>query len=180
MEVAEHKKPQVKRPKHKQISDRLADALNKAAKSVGAGAPRRSFDLAKVEECGKLNASYREMASLFATAEKVIHSRMNEVAPESPEQGGLLPDDWGKFLIAYESGRTSVCRALRSKQIQLALAGDRPLLIHLGQHLLGQIPISALDIKQAITGDFEFTIKANPDEEPINITPPTLPIEDNQ
>jgi hypothetical protein len=157
--VRAHKR---RRPKPEQRRARLQKALNVAA--VGHTAPpRRDFDLKQVEEFGKLGCSLREMASLFSTSEQVLHDRMTEEEPERKDQRDLLPDDWGKFLLAYERGRASACRAVRAKQLALALAGNERMLIHLGQHLLGQIPISAVDLKAAFTGDVEFTIKASDD-----------------
>lgn len=151
-----------KRPKPQQVRDRLQKALNVAA--VGHSAPpRRAFDLLQVEEFGKLGCSLREMASLFSTSEQVLHDRMTEVPPERDDQRELLPDDWGKFLQAYERGRAMACRSVRAKQLALALQGNERMLIHLGQHLLGQVPLSAVDLKAAITGDMEFTIKAGDD-----------------
>lgn len=148
------------RPRPEQVRARLQKALNVAA--VGHPAPpRREFDLRQVEEFGKLGCSLREMASLFSTSEQILHDRMTEVQPERKDQRDLLPDDWGKFFESYERGRASACRAVRAKQLALALAGNERMLIHLGQHLLGQVPLSALDLKAAVTGDMEFTIKAS-------------------
>lgn len=148
-----------RRPKTQQERERLQKALNVAALGL-ATVPRREFNLREVEEFGKLGCSLREMASFFSTSEQVLHDRMTETEPERQDQRDMLPKDWGKFLAAYEKGRASACRAIRAKQLALALAGSERMLVHLGQHLLGQVPLSAVDLKAAITGDVEFTIKA--------------------
>lgn len=169
---AKVKGPKKHRPRAEQVRARLQKALNVAAAGHSAP-PRREFNLLQVEEFGKLGCSLREMASLFSTSEQVLHDRMTEAAPERQDQRDLLPDDWGKFLEAYERGRALACRSVRAKQLALALAGNERMLIHLGQHLLGQVPLSALDLKAAITGDMEFTIKAS--DEVLDLQPADAP-----
>jgi len=167
--VKAHKR---RRPKAEQVRARLQKALTVAALGHTAP-PRRMFDLKRVQQYGRLGCSLREMASLFSTSEQVLHDRMTEVEPERQDQRDLLPDDWGKFLEAYERGRASACRDVRKTQLALALAGNERMLIHLGQHLLGQIPISAVDLKANFTGDVEFTIKAT--DEVLDLTPAEKP-----
>ena len=157
-------KQKPKRTRGQMVKQRLTRQLNSAALNRIGGIKRRVFDLKQVKAFGRLHCSYRELASLMATSEQTIHDRMMEEIPESKEQRALLPKDWGQFRLAYEKGCASCCRDLRSKQTKMALAGNVRMLIHLGQHLLGQVPASAMDIKQAITEDFEFTILANPDD----------------
>jgi hypothetical protein len=139
---------------------RLARALNTGATyNRKAGQQRRTFDVKKVEQFGRFGCSHAEMASFFDTSEPIIHARMNEIMPELQEQRDLLPPDWGQFKIAYEKGKHEICRALRSKQIQMALGGNERMLVHLGQHWLGQLPAAQLDLRQEVTGEVVFTFK---------------------
>jgi hypothetical protein len=43
-----------------------------------------------------------------------------------------------KFREAFWAGRNATVSGLKKKQIEMALAGSVPMLIHTGKHILGQ------------------------------------------
>lgn len=88
------------------------------------GRPEIEFDMQRVEDFGKLALSNGEMASLFGCHIHTIERRVN--------------DKEGEFWAAYSKGLSNTKKALRTKQIQMALSGDRTMLIWLGKQLLDQ------------------------------------------
>lgn len=145
-------------------NQRLDKQLVVAARGHPATLNRRVFDPRTVASLGRNHCTSREMASILQTSEQVINERMTEIIPEAKAQCALLPKDWGKFRRAYERGMANTDRSLRSKQIDMALAGNVTMLIHLGRHRLGQIPASEMAREQASAGVVTFTIAANPGE----------------
>ena len=71
-------KQQPKRPRSQMVKQRLTRQLNSSALNRIGGMKRRIFDLKKVNQLGRLNCSYREIAALLATSEQTIHDRMTE------------------------------------------------------------------------------------------------------
>ena len=90
----------------------------------GRGRPRTEFDLAEVKSLGVVHCSYEEMASLLGVGIATIHRHME--------------DEDSEFRKAYKNGQSKGRRNLRSKQFELAFAGDKTMLIWLGKQYLGQ------------------------------------------
>jgi hypothetical protein len=102
-----------------------------------AGRPRIEFDLSQVEGLGQIGATAAEMAAILPASQSTIEHRM--------------ADQESDFSKAYKKGFGTLKMSLRRKQIQLAMAGDRALLIWLGKQLLGQT--DKQDLRHGGTGD---------------------------
>jgi hypothetical protein len=172
-----------RRTEAEMVKRRLDQQLTVHLKPFKGGKPRRKFDLALIEEYGRLGFSLRDLAAYLRTSEEVIHQRMKEIPPDDPDLRDELPDDYGAFRTAYETGRAKVSRALRTKQIQMALEGNERMLVHLGQHWLGQMPTQLLDVNATVASEVVFTIKASdhlddlPSANVITPPPPSVEIE---
>lgn len=130
--------------KEKPKEKRQYTPLTTREKSEVPGAEKIEFDLAMVEGLGKIAATHREMAMFFGVGERTIRRRMDKNSPD-----GDSP-----FLAAYEKGAGNLYVGIRRKQIEIALAGDRTMLIWLGKNLLGQTDrleqIHGFDIKTVV------------------------------
>jgi hypothetical protein len=109
-----------------------------------AGAEKIEFNYDLVEGLGKIGATQREMALFFGVAQITIERRMTP--------GNAYHDPL--FFAAYEKGAGQLFVGLRRKQIEIALNGDRTMLIWLGKNLLGQTDrleqIHGFDIKAVV------------------------------
>jgi hypothetical protein len=84
---------------------------------------RVPIDYAQVERLAGINCTTEEMAYVLGVHANTLFNRRRD----DPE-----------FLAAEARGRSAVKISLRHKQLQLALAGDRTMLVWLGKVLLGQ------------------------------------------
>ena len=73
---------------------------------------------------GSLAATHEEMANWFECSVRTIDR--------------LMADEEGKFCQVYKKARSETKQSLRRMQMNLALEGDRGMLIWLGKQLLGQ------------------------------------------
>ena len=87
------------------------------------GRPPVEIDLAKLQQYGELGCTNRELALLFGVTERTV-----ELKRQKDEN----------FRTALERGHAKANASLRRKQMELALAGDRTMLIWLGKQRLGQ------------------------------------------
>lgn len=90
-----------------------------------------------IEGFGRIGATYDDMATVLGVSTRTIERRM--------------ADD-GEFRRAYKTGEADVNSGLRRKQIEMALKGDRTMLIWLGKQRLGQKD------KHELAGDPEHPI----------------------
>lgn len=79
--------------------------------------PRKVVDVEMVENLAAIGCSTREIASIVDASERVLQRR---------------------FAAPLEKGRSRLFKALRRKQVELALAGNVTMLIWLGKQMLGQ------------------------------------------
>jgi|TARA_R100000049_G_C1854687_1_gene20533 hypothetical protein len=85
--------------------------------------PKKQFDLNQVEALGKIGATQEEMSVLFNCGLRTIERAMSGQSA---------------FRRAYKKGEVNRKVSLRRKQIQLAEAGDRTMLIWRGKQDLDQ------------------------------------------
>lgn len=88
------------------------------------------IDLEKLEMLGTLGCPHRETASCVGVAVSTLEAYFKDPV----------------YRNAYETGLYKTIRAIRSKQIELALRGDRTMLIWIGKQLLGQRDGTDVDI----------------------------------
>lgn len=88
----------------------------------GRGRPPIEIDLAELESLSECGCTNREIAAHFGCSERLIELRRRD-----PE-----------FRAAMERGAAHANISLRQKQLKVALAGDRTMLIWLGKQRLGQ------------------------------------------
>jgi len=87
------------------------------------GRPRKPVDYDMVESLGLIHCTEAEVAVCLDMDQAQVSRR--------------LQDD-KEFCIRYKKGITEGKRSLRRKQYDVAMSGDRTLLIWLGKQLLGQ------------------------------------------
>jgi len=83
------------------------------------GRPRKPIDLERVEALAKIGATQEEIASDLGISVDTLQRRKN-------------------FAAVYKSGMDQGRMSLRHKQFNLAMAGDKTMLVWLGKQLLGQ------------------------------------------
>ena len=83
------------------------------------GRPKIAIDMARVEQLAAIGCTQQEIASDLGVTVETMASRKG-------------------FSATYKKGMDKGCMSLRHKQFNLALAGDRTMLIWLGKQLLGQ------------------------------------------
>jgi hypothetical protein len=93
------------------------------------GRPRIEFDLTVVAQLGKIRAPYEIMASALDCHVDTVRERMRVDGPQYDEA----------FSKAYLKGRAERNIGLRTKQYNVAMAGEVRMLIHLGKCELGQV-----------------------------------------
>ena len=76
----------------------------------------------QIQKLAQLGCTQREMASVLNVSRSTLDRRLTEPA----------------FRDALEAGDANLNVSLRRKQVELALAGDRTMLIWLGKQRLGQ------------------------------------------
>jgi len=87
------------------------------------GRPRLEFNLKEVEALGAIQCTYDEMAAVLNCHPDTINNRMKEDIA---------------FSTAYKKGIEGGKQSVKRKQYQMALAGDRTMLIWWGKQHLGQ------------------------------------------
>ena len=102
----------------------------------GRGRPRIEITVSDLEALGELACVNREIAAFLGVSERTIEKRLQE--PELRE------------ALARGEARANV--SLRRKQLNMALNGDRTMLIWLGKQRLGQKDKIETDSKVATTG----------------------------
>lgn len=139
----------------KPTSGKKANSGKKAAGNDKrkAGRPRIEFDLSQVEGFGQIGATAVEMAAILPASLSTIEHR--------------LADREGDFYRAYQKGNGVLKMSLRRKQIQLALAGSKALLIWLGKQLLGQTDRQELRHGSQEDVPMEFTLKIGDMDRPL-------------
>jgi hypothetical protein len=123
-----------------------------AAKTVrnplGAGRKQVVIDTEQVEKLAQLGATQVEMARFLDVAHSTLEYKLQQ-----PE-----------FRQAYERGLGNLHMSLKRKQVEMALAGDRTMLIWLGKNYLGQR--DNLDSKLTGSGpNGEIEVDASPVEQ---------------
>ncbi len=86
------------------------------------GRPPATIDSADVEKLAQLGATQIEIARFVGVAFSTLEERLKQ------------PD----YREAYERGIGNLHMSLKRKQVEMALAGDRTMLIWLGKNYLGQ------------------------------------------
>jgi hypothetical protein len=86
------------------------------------GRPPKSLDLEELKRIARTGATHVEMAARLGMSEDTLQRRLQD-----PEVRALVDEAQAEVKIS-----------LRAKQVQLALAGDRTMLIWLGKQWLGQ------------------------------------------
>ncbi len=87
-----------------------------------AGRPRHKISVDDIEKLAQIGATQREMASFLGVDTNTIGRRMAEP----------------KYRAAYARGDSNFNISLRRKQAEMALKGDRTMLIWLGKQRLEQ------------------------------------------
>ena len=82
------------------------------------------IDVTELEKLGAIQATIRECAAFFGLSEKTVDRVLARNAA---------------YRDAYERGKDKGKMSLRRKQYELAMAGDKTMLIWLGKQLLGQV-----------------------------------------
>lgn len=99
------------------------------------GRPPIPIDEDEVYKLAQFGCTYREIGSFFGVSEATIHER---------------------FQTTVEKGRDHLKKVIRKKQVELALKGDRTMLIWLGKQLLDQRePSPLIAIQNNNYGDTE-------------------------
>ncbi len=96
--------------------------IPKPARPHTGGKKPAAIDLVELEKLCALQCTDEDIAAWFGCATKTIQRRKDEAA----------------FAEVMERGRGKGRVSLRRKQMELALAGDKTMLIWLGKQLLGQ------------------------------------------
>jgi AraC-like DNA-binding protein len=91
------------------------------------GRPRKNIDPAQVEELASIDCSYAEMAAVLGCNESTLTRR---------------------FAQAIERGRNRGKTSLKRKQFELAMAGDRTMLVWLGKVRLGQRETQVIETRE--------------------------------
>ncbi len=86
------------------------------------GRPEAEIDLEEMQKWARAGATYPEIAQRLGISHATLEKRL------------LRPD----FKKAYDEARAEMIISLRSKQVQLAMAGNPTMLIWLGKQFLGQ------------------------------------------
>ena len=97
-----------------------------------AGRPRIEISVEEVEKLAQIGATIREMACFFGVDTNTIDRRLQEP----------------QYRDAINHGDGNLNIGLRRKQVEMALRGDRTMLIWLGKQRLGQTD----KVLNAITG----------------------------
>jgi hypothetical protein len=114
----------------------------------GAGRPPLQIDPEQIEKLAQLGATHLDMARFLDCGLTAIADRLAK-----PE-----------FAQAYERGLGNLHMSLKRKQVEMALAGDRTMLIWLGKNYLGQR--DNLDSKLTGSGpNGEIEVDASPVEQ---------------
>jgi len=112
------------------------------------GRPPATIDSADVEKLAQLGATQIEIARFVGVAFSTLEERLKQ------------PD----YREAYERGIGNLHMSLKRKQVEMALAGDRTMLIWLGKNYLGQR--DNLDSKLTGSGpNGEIEVDASPVEQ---------------
>jgi hypothetical protein len=97
----------------------------KAPKRIGPGRPKKVIDWPAVAKLCLIHCTEEEIANCLETTVETLHARCK--------------DDHGvKFSEYYAEKAAHGKKSLRRKQNQMALKGDRVMLIWLGKQWLGQ------------------------------------------
>lgn len=81
------------------------------------GRPAKKLNAAQITKLAKYGLTQEEMADFFNVSVDTIARNYAE---------------------AYKKGRAALCESLKRKQVQLALKGDKTMLVWLGKQYLGQ------------------------------------------
>jgi hypothetical protein len=92
-------------------------------RTTAVGRPRVEVDNEQVTKLGELGCNDREIAGILGIGEATFRRLKNR------------DED---FVAALEKGRANLNVKLRRMQIEMALSGSVPMLIHLGKAVLGQ------------------------------------------
>jgi hypothetical protein len=120
-------------------------AQKKAGNPKG-GRPPVQIDIDQIETLAQLGATQIEMARFLGVAHSTLEYKLQQ-----PE-----------FREAYDRGLGNLHMSLKRKQVEMALAGDRTMLIWLGKNYLGQS--DKLDTKltgAGPNGEVQFESAAN-------------------
>lgn len=113
--------------------------------------PKVEVDLQELHKLGGLHATYDEVAAWFQIAPRTVRNRM--VSNDQYDfQGRRLT-----FREIFDEGKAKGNVSLRRKQMELALSGDRVMLIWLGKQILGQR--DAVETRLADPDGSPFTIR---------------------
>lgn len=123
-------------------------ALKTAKNPKGAGRPPVQIDPEQIEKLAQLGATQVDMARFLDIAYSTLELKLQQ-----PE-----------FRQALERGQGNLHISLKRKQVEMALAGDRTMLIWLGKNYLGQR--DNLDSKLTGSGlNGEIEVDASPVEQ---------------
>lgn len=100
----------------------MPNSAAKSKKKKKSGPVRASLDLRQVEELAAIGATQKEIASVLGVSLRTVESRAEEK----------------DFRAALERGTSNLHTSLRRKQVEMALGGDRVMLIWLGKQYLDQ------------------------------------------
>ena len=92
---------------------------------AGKGRPKKEIDFDELDQLCKIQCTQEEVASFFDVTVEVIAARVKE-------KYDMIFSEYYELKKGF--GRVS----LRRKQMQLAMSGDKTLLIWLGKQYLGQ------------------------------------------
>lgn len=131
----------------------------KEALKRGRGRPRKVISAAEVAALAGIGCTEEEIAKVKGISVDTLHRNYAE---------------------AYEKGFANLKQSLRRKQVQLARAGDRTMLVWLGKAYLGQRDRSEFTGKDGsalVPGSIVFTMPKNGRDEG-QVKPPVLAVEE--
>lgn len=94
------------------------------------GRPKKEIDAKQVERMAKVGCTVEEMSCIIGCDKRTLERR---------------------FAALIEKGRADLKQSLKHKQVQLALDGDRTMLIWLGKQYLGQSDKAEQQVDQTVT-----------------------------
>jgi len=93
--------------------------------------PRFDLDPIEIERLAQCHVTIAEAAGILGVGKRTLERKLSD--PEYRE--------------AWDRGRSDTALALRRKQMDLAMRGNTRMLIHLGEHLLGQKRDASLQVQ---------------------------------
>jgi hypothetical protein len=103
------------------------------------GRPKKQIDMQQLEALCRIQCTEEEIAAVLGVSTEWLRYNKKNKA----------------FLEVMQSGREKGKTSLRRKQYEMAMMGDRVMLIWLGKQYLGQSD----KMEQAVTGDKDMTVK---------------------